>query len=182
MTRLHTHGKWVPKAGSPPVFTVTADVEMWCDMYFDATDIYFHIGKDLGPDPKISATVNGWLNSNNGQWLFVSKPSFQPTPVGITTLQFKNNIFGGQSPNNQPPNPNAPAIPIKWYLTDSGAEREGVYSTGGNNSQLYGVTWLLDQGLAGYHPFNIRCEIRPDRYQPDGDYEMDPILVSSPVL
>jgi len=162
-------------------FTVTADIEMWMNMAFYANDIYFHIGKDLGPNPKVSANVGGYLSSNNGQWLFVSKPDAKPLEDDITKLYFQHNIFGGSSPS--PPLPPAPPIPVAWFLTDnSGIERAGTYSTGGNNSQLYGVTWLLDEGTAGIHYFNIRCEISPDRYQPDGYYEMDPVLVSSPVI
>ncbi len=167
-------------------FTVTADIEMWMSMAFYANDIYFHIGKDLGANPKVSAFAGGYLSSNNGQWLFVSKPDAKPLEDDITKLYFQHNIFGGSSPGpgSLPvPLPPAPPIPVAWFLKDnSGIERAGAYETGGNGGQLWGVAWLLDDGTAGMHNFTIRCEISPDRYQPDGYYEMDPVLVSSPVI
>lgn len=159
-------------------FNVTADVEMWMNMAFNANDIYFHIGKDLGANPKVSASVTGWLQSNNGQHLFVSKPDANPTLDDISKLEFQVDVLGRTSP----PMPAVTAIPAKWYLTDTGGEREGTYSQGGNAGQLHGVSWLLDGGSTGFHSFTIRCEISPDRYQPDGHYEMDPILVASPEL
>jgi hypothetical protein len=157
-------------------FAVTADIEMWMSMNFAATEIYFHIGEDPGPSPEFNRDVNGWLSSNNGQYLFVTKEDQQPPQATITQLDFQHNIFGGSTPANCPP------IPVEWWLSDSGAMRQGTYSTGGNNNQLWGVTWLIDNGTAGYHPFTIRCKIKPDRYQPDGYYEMDPVLVVSPEL
>lgn len=157
-------------------FTVEADIEMWMSMAFNAQDIYFHIGADLGDNPTMSANVGGWLSSNNGQYLFVSKPDSQPSADDISKLMFKNNIFGGNTPANVTP------IPVKWFCTDSTGEHEMSYSTGGNNGQLYGATWLLDNGATGLHIFNIRCQISPERYQPDGHYEMDPVLAASPIL
>lgn len=158
-------------------FTVEADVEMWMSMGFNATDIYFHIGNDLGDNPKMSQSVNGWLNSNNGQYLFVTKPAgVNVTESAMTTLTFKNDI-GAR--DGQTANP----IPVGWYITDnSGQEKAMEFSTGGNGGQEVGMMSLLDNGSRGLHNFSIRCEISPDRYQPDGHYEMDPILAASPAL
>lgn len=157
-------------------FTVEADVEMWMNMVFNADDIYFHIGGDTGGAP-LSQSVNGWIQTNNGQYLFVSKPDPQPSEDDITKLVFKNNIFGGSSPT-----PTATPIPVSWFITDNSGEHPMVYSTGGNNGQLYGATWLLNNGAIGLMPFSIRCQILPERYQPDGHYEMDPVIAVSPEL
>jgi len=154
-------------------FTVKADIEMWMNMHFDATDIYFHIGRDPGDNPTLQRDVAGWLTSNNGQWLFVSKPDFQPDEAEITELVFMNDIGHRQGQTADP-------IPVNWLLNDGSGFAAGTYSTGGNNGNLYGVTWLLNGGSRGLHNFTIRCEISPDRYQPDGYYEMDPVLVCSP--
>jgi len=158
-------------------FTVKCDIEMWLNMKFNAKDIYFHIGRDPGANPTLQQDVTGWLSSNNGQWLFVSKPTFKPLTDDITKLTFDHNIFGGASPGPTPP---VAAISVEWWLADLGASRKGTYSTGGNNGNLYGVTWLLDNGATGTHNFTITCKIKPDQYQPDGQYTMDPVLVASP--
>jgi hypothetical protein len=157
-------------------FAVTADIEMWLDMAFSATSIYFHIGHDPGPSPTFHRDVTGWLASNNGQHLFVSKPpEFLPEESEITKLVFMNDIGHREGQT-------ADDIDVNWLLDDGGGFVAGTYSDAGNNGQLSGVQWKLNDGAVGYHTFTIRCEITPDRYQPDGFYEMDPVLVASPVL
>ncbi len=167
---------WVPGAETPggDGFTVTADIEMWMNLYFGATDIYFHIGRDTLGAP-MDQDINGWLASNNGMYLFVSKgvAPQQPSQDAISQLVFQNDIGhrAGQT---------ADPIPVEWWISDSTGWHQMTYSTGGNNGQLYGVQWLLDGGSRGLHNFTIRCRISPDRFQPDGYYAMDPVLVASP--
>lgn len=155
-------------------FAVKANIEMWLDMSYETNNIEFHIGKNPGPNPSFSSVVHGNLQSNNGMYIFVSKDNARPGEADLTTLKFKHNIFNGSSPAN------CPDIPVTWELRDTQDYRAGTYSTGGNNGQVYGITWLLDNGVQGNHPFDIRCTIKPDQYQPDGYYEMDPVLVASP--
>jgi hypothetical protein len=157
-------------------FAVTADIEMWLNMNFDATSIYFHIGQDPGASPTFSQDVTGSLSSNNGQHLFVSKPpDFLVTEAEITKLIFKNDIGhrDGQTASD---------IPVTWLLDDGSGFVAGTYSDAGNNGLLSGVQWLLNGGTVGLHDFTIRCTITPEQYQPDGFYEMDPVLVASPAI
>jgi len=161
--------------GGPDGFTVTADIEMWMSMYFNATDIYFHLGQDLGPTPSVSASVAGWLSSNNGMYLFVTKAAGVVDEHAITTLEYKTDMFGRTSPAGTD-------IPVKWWITDSSGEHRMNWSPDGNGGLLQGMDWLLDAGSTGTHSFNIRCEINPEQYQMDGHYEMDPVLACSPVL
>lgn len=157
-------------------FVVTADIEMWCSIYFAATDINFHIGQDLGDSPKVSAVIPGALNSNHGMWLFVTKKDQTPSSIDMSTLKFKNNVAGTDTPSV------IPDIPVYWYLTDKAGEHDMNYSGDGNGGTLKGFSYRLDGGVNGYHDFQIRCEIRPNRWQQDGHYEMDPVLVGSPDL
>ncbi len=60
--------------------------------------------------------------------------------------------------------------------------RLGAYSQGGNAGQLQGVTWLLANGVQCCHPFTIKVVIKPAFHQPDGRYEMDPLVTVAPVL
>lgn len=159
--------------------TVTADIEMYMSMNLDATDIYFHIADD---GQEFEATVHGELCSNNGQWLFVSS---ELNTKDLTKLFFVQDIFGRTAAwytaNGRPvPNP----IPVEWYLKDEcdADFRLGQYSQGGNAGQLWGVTWLLCNGVQCCHPFDIKIIIRPEFHQPDGRYEMDPLVTVAPVL
>jgi len=153
-------------------FTVTCDIEMYMSMHFDATDIYFHIADDR---TSMSAYVNGWIASNNGQYLFVSS---ELDAKHIDRLDFVENIFGGSTPAGCPP------IPVEWWLKDETDTdfRIGTYSQGGNNGNLWGVTWLIANGEPCTHYFTIRVDIKPAFHQPDGRYEMDPLVTISPVI
>jgi hypothetical protein len=160
--------------------TVTADIEMYMSMTLAATDIYFHIADD---GTQFEALVHGTLCSNNGQWLFVSSENDNKD---LTKLFFVQDIFGRTAAwfaSNQPQNVPSP-IPVEWYLKDEQDNdfRLGEYSAGGNNGQLHGVTWLLANGEACCHPFDIKVVIKPAFHQADGRYEMDPLVCVSPVL
>lgn len=153
-------------------FTVTCDIEMYMSMHFDASDIYFHIADDR---TSMSAYVNGWISSNNGQYLFVSS---ELDTKDLAHLKFVENIFGT-------PQTGVADIPVEWWLTDEtdgGVYREGTYSTGGNNGNLHGITWLIAQGQPCTHYFTIRVDIKPAFHQPDGRYEMDPLVTVAPVI
>jgi hypothetical protein len=159
--------------------TVTADIEMYMSMNLDATDIYFHIAND---GLQFEAVVHGELCSNNGQWLFVSS---ELDTKDLTKLFFVQDIFGRDEAwyvaNGRPvPNP----IPVEWWLKDEldADFRLGTYSQGGNAGQLWGVTWLLANGTQCCHPFDIKVIINPEFHQPDGRYEMDPLVTVAPVL
>lgn len=160
-------------------FTVTCDIEMYMSMHFDATDIYFHIADDR---TAMSAYVNGWIASNNGQWLFVSS---ELDEKHLDKLFFIEDIFGRDrawhTTNGRP----IPAdIPVSWWLKDEtdADYRIGTYSQGGNNGNLWGVTWLIANGQPCTHTFTIRIDIAPAFHQPDGRYEMDPLVTAAPVL
>ena len=159
--------------------TVTADIEMYLSMSLDATDVYFHIATD---GTQFEAEINGELCSNNGQWLFVSS---ELDTKDLTKLFFIQDIFGRDEAwyianGRTVPNP----IPVEWYLKDEcdADFRLGQYSQGGNAGQLWGVTWLLCNGEPCCHPFIIKIVIKPEFHQPDGRYEMDPLVTVAPVL
>ncbi|MBN1154702.1 hypothetical protein JXB12_07265 [candidate division KSB1 bacterium] len=160
-------------------FTVTADIEMYMSMNFDATDIYFHIADD---GTEFFAEVDGELCSNNGQHLFVSS---ELDTKDLTNLFFVQDIFGRtkawyENNGRTVPNP----IPVEWYLKDhlDSDFRPGTYSQGGNAGQLWGVQWLIANGEPCCHPFTIKIVIKPEFHQPDGRYEMDPLVTVAPVL
>ncbi|MBN1351157.1 hypothetical protein JXJ21_17185 [candidate division KSB1 bacterium] len=160
-------------------FTVTCDIEMYMSMHFDATDIYFHIADDR---TSMSAYVNGWLASNNGQWLFVSS---ELDTKDLTKLFFIEDIFGRDRQwyiDHGRPMPND--IPVEWFLMEPGDAdwRVPQSSQSGNNGQLWGLTWLLANGEPCTHSFQIKIRITPEFHQPDGRYEMDPLVTAAPVL
>ncbi|MBN1466943.1 hypothetical protein JXA02_14410 [candidate division KSB1 bacterium] len=159
--------------------TVTADIEMYMSMNLSATDIYFHIADD---GTEFEAIVTGQVCSNNGQWLFVSS---ELDTKDLTKLDFVQDIWGYTKQYYIDHGKTVPnSIPVQWWLKDECDTdfRLGQFSQGGNNGNLWGVTWLLCNGLQCCHPFQIKVIIKPEFHQPDGRYEMDPLVTVAPVI
>ena len=158
--------------------TVTCDIEMYMSMHLDATDIYFHIADDR---TSMSAYVNGWLASNNGQWLFVDSELGNKE---LNKLAFVADAWGRDLAYHTANGLTVNDIPAEWFLKEPGDPdwRLGAASTSGNNGQLHGITWLLSDGQPCTHPFVIKIRITPEFHQPDGRYEMDPLVTVAPVL
>ncbi|MBD3288686.1 hypothetical protein GF337_07790 [candidate division KSB1 bacterium] len=161
------------------LITITCDIEMYMSMHLDATDVYFHIADDR---TTMNAYINGWLASNNGQWLFVSSDQGNKD---LDNLTFIEDIFGRDVAWHTANSRTVPSdIPIEWYLKEpTDADwRPGTPSTSGNNDQLWGYTWLLANGEPCTHHFTIKIKIMPAFHQPDGRYEMDPLVTVAPTL
>src|SRR4030042_4797891 len=151
------------------LITITCDIEMYMDMHLDASDVYFHIADDR---TSMNADIAGYVASNNGQWLFVSSDL---GAKDLNNLEYVVDEFG-RDLAYMITKGYTTTIPVEWYLWEPGAPdwRPGIASTGGNNNQLWGYTWLLSNGEPCTHQFTIRIKIKPEFHQPDGRYEMDP--------
>lgn len=178
---------WVGGSGDTANFDVKCDVEMWLNMGVNANNIYFHKANE---STSMEATVSGWLQSNNGQYLFVAVPPCTLAD-GQTEAQLLSNLYFVKDGLNRETATSGVAapIPVKWWLRDDQAGvggwtqfREGAFSDGGNNGQLHGMQWLLANGAAGLIKYEIKVAISPDAYQADGEYRMDPVLACAPEL
>jgi len=180
---------WYGGVGDVAPFSVKCDVEMWLNMGMNAANVYFH---KADATTAMNATVNGWLQSNNGQWLFVAVPDCTATGTpSHTEEEILSNLYFTQNGWGNPATPgsgvSAP-IPVTWKLRDDAAGagwtgwRTGLFSEGGNNGQLHGMTWLLANGSAGYINYQINVAIAPAAYQADGEYRMDPVVACAPEL
>ncbi|KAA3613835.1 MAG: hypothetical protein DWQ05_16300 [Calditrichaeota bacterium] len=159
------------------LITITCDIEMYMSMHLDATDVYFHIADDR---TAMAAYINGWLASNNGQWLFVSSDLGNKD---LDNLEYVVDGFG-RDLAYMTGKGYTTTIPVEWLLKEPGDVdwRPGIASIDGNSGNLHGYTWLLSDGEPCTHPFTIKILIKPEFHQPDGRYEMDPLLTCSPAL
>lgn len=174
-----------PSGGSEfPGFTVTADIEMWASFALTNQAIYFHIGQNPGANPSMTASIGGSMVSNHGQWLTITTPGNKPTKAKLDNLEWVNNPQGQTRDAGNQPSAGIPAnIPVTWAVVSGTSGPQALaYSGGGNDDKLWGYAWLADGGTAGAHSFAISCTITPAQYQPDGHYQMDPIIVASPEL
>jgi len=159
------------------LITITCDIEMYMSMNLEGSDVYFHIADDR---QYMEALINGSLSSNNGQHLFVSDDLGNKD---LDQLEYVVDEFGRDIAYMNSKGYDT-TIPVEWYLKEplDPAYRPGQWSEGGNNGQLHGYQWLLSNGDPCTHPFIIKIVIRPGFHQPDGRYEMDPLVTCAPVL
>lgn len=179
---------WTGGTGTLAPFAVKCDVEMWLNQGLNAANVYFH---KADTTTAMSATVSGWLESNNGQWLFVKVPDCAPTGTPphteqeiLSNLYFTKDGLGRTTITSGIATP----IPVTWELRDDaatgtwGSFTPGIFSTGGNNGQLHGMTWLLAGGGLGHINYEIKVSIAPAAYQADGEWRMDPVIACAPEL
>lgn len=185
-----TYG-WVGGTSTPngsELIDVSCDVEMWLNFHLGAHQVYFHKA-DITSN--MEAVISGSLQSNNGQWLFVTAP-LCPTNEPASSQEVLSNLHfvGNQLNNPDTPTSGVSAdIPLNWYLADDNAVAGPIgpyslmtWSGAGNNGRTEGFTYRLAGGQAGMINFRIKAQILPDAYQADGKYRMDPVIAVAPAL
>lgn len=155
-------------------FSVVADIELYNELYFDATNVRFHIASDSGA---MSAVIPGWNAGNNNEAIFITKNPAAGQEVDMRFLKQQTTVFGDV---------NDPDIPLTWEYCKS-QRGSGVWtdwapctwSTAGLGGKLVGVYFPVN---TSYWDFKIRVTINPAQHQSDGHYEMDPVVAASPIL
>jgi hypothetical protein len=155
-------------------FSVVADIELYNELYFSATNVRFHIASDSGA---MSAVIPGWNAGNNNEAIFITKDPAAGEEVDMRFLKQISSVYGPV---------NDPDISLTWEYRKS-QRGSGVWtgwalctwSTAGLGGKLVGVYFPVN---ASYWDFEIRVTINPAQHQSDGHYEMDPVVAASPIL
>jgi len=167
--------KWICIKGDPEIenITIVCDIEMYCSEELDANKVYFHIADNT---QEMKAVINGKLCSNNGQWVGLLFPPGKG-PENPPKLVFREDGFGRTFDENKPD-----PIPVEFWFKDcyNSEWREGKWDYG--NQTQWGIWWLVNNGEPCCCNFSILIKIKPKHHQPDGRYELDPILTAAPVL
>jgi len=165
--------------------SITCDIEMYCTVTLDKTDVYFHIAQ---PTTYMEAIITGSLMSNNGQYLGIIIPG-QSEKVLIPenpVLVFQEDGFGrtlaNMSTQAKAEHADIPlSLEFRYYDGTSWSSWDtGQWEWGNNNQDL--AWWWGGVPMASSHGFQIKVDIKPMEHQGDGRYVVDPIVVLAPVL
>jgi hypothetical protein len=166
---------------------VEADIEMFVTQSIADNKIYFHIGNIFdATSSDLIAYVPGTLTSNNGQYIGIS---FLGTSKGEASFQkdgsgdYTGVILGGMQSDHHTYSTQDEQMDVEILLNwGDGWTAPGGYGDGAHGTITKTLWWLLDGGAAGTHTYNWRVRLLPEAAQADGDYYLDPAVVSMPAL
>ncbi|MFO7956263.1 MAG: hypothetical protein R6X33_04120 [Candidatus Brocadiia bacterium] len=165
---------------------VEADVEMYFTQSVSNNKIYFHLGNIYeATSDDLTAYVDGSFSSNNGQYIGISfdgtsktEASFEEDENGLTGV-----ILGGMQSDRDTWREQDEQMDLEILLSwGDGWKAPGNYGEGAHGTVTKTLWWLVDGGNAGTYDYQWRVRLMPEADQPDGDYYLDPAVVSAPVL
>lgn len=167
---------------------VEADIEMYLVQSIEDNKVYFHFGNVIdatGMDK--TAFVNGVFSSNNGQWVGLSFLGTNKTAASFENVGgvYTGRIFNGMVSLRDTWRTQNKSFDLEIQLDDGtgpGFVGPGNYGDGAHGTITDSLWWLIANGEAGTHAYTWRILLIPETYQADGDYYLDPALVSAPVM
>ena len=181
---------WMEETASGDmILDVEADIEMYYTETVSNNKVYFHIGNLYSlTTAQRTAYVSGSYTSNNGMWIGISfdgttkvEADFEKDGSGDFTGVILDGMQSDYDTWRAQDNQMDVEIKLSW---DGGTtwNPPGAYGDGSHSTIHDTLWWLVDGGAAGTHNYSWRIRLLPDTDQPDGDYYLDPVLVSAPIL
>jgi hypothetical protein len=168
---------------------IEVDIEMYCAETIENNKIYVHLGDPFNATADDRrAYMDGTLNCNNGQWVGISfegtgktEADFEKDGGGNFTGRIFDAMVGSVDAGGRDISSEAFDIVIlmSW---GAGYRVPDAYGDGSHGTQHDVLWWLVDGGNPGFYNLSWRITIEPDTHQPDGNYGLDPFIVSSPVI
>jgi hypothetical protein len=189
-TGTGTGGGWIEAgADGDPVIDIEADIEMYYTETFSDNKIYFHLGNIYTADAAAkTAYVNGSFTSNNGMWIGISfegankdETNMEKDSGGNYTGRVLNGMVGSRDVMGR--SISTESFDVFFALHDgTGWTAPGSYGDGASGTVTDALWWLVNGGAAGTYNVTWKVVIEPDTHQPDGNYNLDPAIVATPVL
>jgi phage gp45-like len=174
---------WLNIAGGDETqdLKVEADIEMYCATTLVNGNIYFHVGNPYNlTQGQRTAYASGTMASNNGQYIGLYLPGKAEGDINFTTGVITNGMHSDhdtyRAQNNN--------MDLKLLLAVDGGAYEPplTYGEGSHGTIVDTLWWLVNGGAPGSYTLSWLVEILPIANQPDGDYYLDPTVVTAPVL
>lgn len=165
---------------------VEADIEMYCEETIAKNKIYFHLGNiySATSDNK-TAYVTGTMVSNNGQYVGISFDGTNKTEASFEKVggSFTGVILGGMVSKRDSWRVQDNSMDLRILLSwGSGYQVPVNFGEGSHGTQQNVLWWLPGGGAAGSYNLTWQVKLLPVPHQPDGDYYLDPVLTTSPVM
>lgn len=168
---------------------VEADIEMYCAQTISANHVYFHLGNIYSATTSdLTALITGSMTSNNGQWIGISFTGTGKTEADMEKVggQYTGRILNGMQSDRDTwrAQNNQMDVMIRLFVNgvSSDWETPGAYGDGAHGTVHDTLWWLVNGGQPGAYTYSWQVKLLPRPHQPDGDYYLDPVVVSSPEL
>lgn len=169
-----------------------SDIDVECDieMYWSETTannkIYFHIGNPFtATDAQKTAIVNGTYATNHPMYVGIQFPALKDESsfhfdTGIVTGGMVGTVdIGGRDISDQ-------KFDVMFLLSFNGGAYLVPTSFGdGSHGTQHQVLWwdtMKAGNLVGNGTFDFLVKVLPTTGQADGNYYLDPVIVTAPVL
>jgi hypothetical protein len=166
-----------------------SDIDVECDieMYWSETTannkIYFHIGNPFtATDPDKTAIVTGTYATNHPMYVGIQFPTAKTIDLatGIVTDAMEGTLdIGGRSIS-------AEKFDVMFLMRFNGGSYLVPTSFGdGSHGTQHNVLWwdtMKVGNLVGSGTMDFLVKVLPDAGQADGNYNLDPVIVTAPVL
>jgi hypothetical protein len=168
---------------------VECDIEMYASTTTEDNKIYFHLGNPYEATvAEKTALVSGTMRSNNGQYLGISfygtskdEDSFEEDGGGNYTGRIFDAMVGTVDIGGRDISSEAFDIVITMDNgTGGGYQPPVTYGAGAHETEPDCLWWAA----MGPGSFNLtwKIVIEPATHQPDGNYNLDPLMVVAPAL
>lgn len=189
---VYGDGGWAAEvSGGDSEVEIEADVEMYASTTTSNNKIYFHLGNvDAATSGDLTAYIDGTLVSNNGQYVGISflgqgktSDDFETDNGDLTGV-----ITGGMQSDRHSYGTQNEAMDVKFLMkwNGTGGNSGGFvapsnFGAGAHGTITKALWWKVTSG-AGSYTLQWQVRLLPDDYQADGDYYIDPVVVTAPVL
>jgi hypothetical protein len=178
---------WIDEATSGDMsLDVEADIEMYVAQTIAYNKVYFHIGNPFTASAADkTAYVNGSMVCNNGQYIGISFLGTGKADADFEKVggAYTGKILGGMVSDRDTWRTQTNSFDVRILLGYNGSTQVPVnYGDGAHNTVHDTLWWLVNGGAPGSYVYTWQIELLCDPLQPDGDYQLDPVVVAAPVL
>lgn len=182
-------GGWIQESKTgDSVLDVEADIEMYYSEEFSNNKIYFHLGNIYTATvADKTAYVNGRFTSNNGMYIGIC---FDGTGKGEADMLKDGGNYTGEVQDAMVGTIDVLGRSISTeafnvlFLLDAGAgwTTPVAYGEGASGTITDTLWWLVNGGAAGSYNVTWLVRMLPAVNQPDGNYNLEPVVVVAPTL
>jgi len=182
-------GGWITVSGAPAPLSIEADIELYCSVTTSDNKIYFHFGNIYTlTETDRTAYFETAVASNNGQWVGLDFTGTGKMPANFERLPmggYTGRIFSLMHSDRTVDMMQHKDMDGEVKMNDgvSGYYRSpDSYGSNPQNTIHETLWWKVNNGVPGTYNLSWRIRMLPAAHQDDGDYYIDPRVVTSPVL
>lgn len=181
---------WIEESTSgDSVIDIECDIEMYYSESFSNNKIYFHLGNlYTATSTDKTAYVAGTFTSNNGMYIgicFTGTGKDETNMEGDGSGGYTGRVFDAMvgTVDVLGRDISGESFDCEFLLDwGTGWNPPVTYGDGASGTIHDTLWWLVGSGAPGTYNVTWRVRMLPETNQPDGNYNLDPVVVAAPLL